>query len=181
MGNDLVNREVEAQIRNMELRTALEPFYDESISRLSFSRLTQENEYLESILEWETVKPISIAQWFNPELCPPRRIDSMSEQDIHDILYYLIDRLKEKKIRLKFSDHLSDRELYIVILRDILPTREKYIRAYEGDREWDCAHIGDDPSIWLHYYASEEQRQVWEEYHNEKLPPAEKPKHRRYI
>lgn len=179
MGN-YMNQEVEAQIRNMELRTALEPYYDEAISRLKFSRLKREDDYLESMLEWEIVKPTPIAQWFEPELCPPRTVDKISDQDIHDYLIYLLGKLKEKRIILRFSDHMSDRELYILVLRDVLPAKEKYLQTYIGDREWDCIDIAENEMTYLKYYASREERQIWEDYYGETLPPSEKPKHKRY-
>ncbi len=172
------NHEVEAQLKNIELRNALEPYYDESISNLEFSclPLEEENDYLASMLEWERARVLPIYRWFYPELCPPRP-SLLNDQDLSDILDFLIIKLKEKFIYLDFADHLSDRELYTIIWRDILPSENKPILRRKEAMHWDCAHINGDPEIWLRYYASEEERQIWSETYCQPLPPVEKPKY----
>ena len=66
--------EVEELLRNAELRDELEPYYDESISRIRLQHLplTVENEFLASMLAWETAPILPIYRWFDPELRPPR-------------------------------------------------------------------------------------------------------------
>lgn len=163
--------ELEELLRNAELRDELEPYYDESISRVSVHRLplAVENEYLASMLAWETAPILPIFRWFEPELRPPRP-SVLNDQDLHDILWDLIQRLYERRIILDFTDHLSDRELYTLIYRDILPAREKKIDTRNSYLHWDCASVGGDPETWLCYYASEDERRAWAETYRQPLP-----------
>ena len=121
--------EVDDLLRNAQLRDALEPLYDESIGRVNAELMStsSENDFLQSMLEWERAPILPIYQWFQPELTLPAP-DTLSESHLQEKLYQTIDQLYEKRIVLDFTDHLSDRELYCLIYRDILPTHEKLIR-----------------------------------------------------
>jgi hypothetical protein len=154
--------EVEDLLRNAQLRDALEPLYDESISRVNAELMStsSENDFLQSMLEWERAPIVPIYQWFQPELCLPTP-DSIDEQQLRTVLSDTIERLFEKRIVLDFTDHLSDRQLYRLIYRDILPSHEKLIDRKSNYLHWDCANIDGDPETWLRYYASEEDRQAW--------------------
>ena len=118
----------------------LEPFYDESISRIDVQHwpLALENEFLASMLAWERAPILPIYRWFDPELRLPRP-SVLSDDDLHEILWTVINKLFEKRIVLDFTDHLSDRELYCLIYRDILPSREKKIESARNYLHWDCA------------------------------------------
>ncbi|MDO4550647.1 MAG: hypothetical protein Q4C96_05295 [Planctomycetia bacterium] len=163
--------EVDALILNAELRSELEPYYDESIAKVETGQLPLglENEYLASMLAWETAPSLPIYQWFTPPLKPvsPHR---MPEKELHDALWELIYRLYSKQIVLDFTDHLSDLELYLLICHDILPCREKMLERRNGFLHWDCAGINENPELWLTYYATTQQREIWEEM-NEKMAP----------
>jgi len=80
-----------------------------------------------------------------------------------------------QRIVLEFTDHLSDRELYCVIYRDILPSREKKIDLGTNYLHWDCSHTDGDPEVWLRYYATSEEREAWTESYRQPLPPKCKP------
>lgn len=176
------NAEVEELLRNAELRNELEPFYDESISRINIQHLplSVENDFLASMLAWEQAPVLSIYRWFEPDLRPPRPgvLDDMS---LHEILWDVIYKLYEKRIILDFTDHLSDRELYRLIYCDILPAREKKIDSALNYLHWDCAGASGDPEIWLKYYASEEERELWAEAYRLPLPEQDDPPHLRQL
>ncbi len=174
--------EVEELLRNAELRDELEPFYDESISRINVQHLplAVENEFLASMLAWEQAPVLPIYRWFDPELRPPRP-NVLGDQDLHDILWDVIRKLFERRIVLDFTDHLSDRQLYCVIYRDILPAREKNIDLIRNYLHWDCAGDGGDPDIWLRYYASEEERQAWSQTYRQPLPSTAVPPYPRQL
>ncbi len=55
---------------------------------------------------------------------------------------------------LDFTDHLSDRDLYCLIVRDILPSPEKKLDVSSTYLHWHCLDPTDDPDTWLRYYAS---------------------------
>ncbi len=164
--------EVEEILRNAQLRDELEPYYDESISRVNVQHLSLsvENDFLASMLAWERAPVLPVYRWFEPELRPPRP-SVLSGEDLREILWDVVNKLHEHRIILDFTDHLSDRELYCVIYRDILPAREKKIELSTNYLHWDCSHAGGDPEVWLRYYATEEEREHWADSYRQPLPP----------
>ena len=114
--------EVDQLLRNAELRDELERYFDESISRVNIQHATlaAENEFLACMLAWEQAPVLPIYRWFDPELRLPRP-ESLGDQDLQKILFDVIRKLYQKRIVLDFTGHLSDRELYRLIYRDILP------------------------------------------------------------
>lgn len=172
--------EVDELLLNVELRSELEPYYDESIS-LVISRqfsLKFENEFLACMLEWETAPILPIYQWFEPELRLPQP-GSLTPEELRSVLCDVVQKLYQKKIVLDFTDHLSDLELYRIIYRSILPSREKKLKNRNDFIHWDCSHTGGDPTIWLIYYASNEERQAWTEVNRQSLPPKRVPTYHR--
>ena len=174
--------EVEHLLRNAQLRDELEPYLDEAICRVNVQELPTpvENEFLASMLAWERAPVLSIGRWFTPELRLPHP-DTLSDAQLHDQLWQTIRQLFEAKIVLDFTDHLSDRELYTVIYRDILPSPEKKIDAADNYLHWDCADMGGDPAIWLRYYASQEDRENWASDLPGPLPDREEPPYKREL
>lgn len=168
--------EVEQLLRNAELRDELERYFDESISRVNVQHwpLAAENEFLAAMLAWEQAPVLPIYRWFEPELRPPRP-ECLGDEDLHEILGDVIQKLYEKRIVLDFTAHLSDRELYTLIFRDILPAREKKIDWPGNYLHWDCTGPSGDPNIWLRYYASDEERQDWAARYRQPLPPKSPP------
>ena len=174
--------EVENLLLNAELRDALEPLYDESIGRVNAEVMStsNENDFLQSMLEWERAPIVPICKWFTPplELPSPEMLD---DGTLESLLYDTIESLFKKHIVLDFTDHLSDRQLYCLIYRDILPTHEKMIQRQHNYLHWDCANVEGDPEMWLRYYASEEERQAWQEETEGFLPPVESPPYPRQL
>ncbi len=168
--------EVEELLRNAQLRDELEPYFDEAIVRLNVRELPtpQENEFLASMLDWERAPSLPIGQWFEPELkLPPP--DELSDVQLQSVLRDAIHRLFERRIVLDFTDHLSDRALYCLICRDILPAPEKKLAVPQAYLHWDCSDAGGDPDMWLRYYATAEDRESWLDEYGGPLPPHESP------
>ncbi|MGL6225205.1 MAG: hypothetical protein ACRC10_01105 [Thermoguttaceae bacterium] len=172
--------EIDDLIRNAELWTELEPYYDEAISRVDVRHLSLklENEFLASMLDWETAPIVPVYRWFEPEMRLPNP-DPLNDEDLHSILNDTVLKLFEKKIILDFTDHLSDRELYRLICLDILPSREKKLDNRNNYIHWDCSHAGGNPNIWLTYYASDEDRECWADVYRQPLPPKKVPVYHR--
>jgi hypothetical protein len=166
--------EIEQLLLNARLRDELEPYSDDSITRLNIDSLPTEveNEYLASMLAWERAPALPIARWFEPELRPPPP-DSLDDATLHDLLWETIHKLYSQRIVLDFTDHLSDRQLYTLIYRDILPSYEKRIEGSRASLHWDCADVGGGAEDWLRYYATDEERKDWAAHHDEPLPPKE--------
>ncbi|MEM8679004.1 MAG: hypothetical protein AAGF97_06615 [Planctomycetota bacterium] len=166
--------DVDQLMLNARLRDELEPYLDESVELVSVRNkpTSFENEYLASMLAWERAPVLPIFQWFDPplELSAP---ESLADRELREQLWMLIHRLYDKQIVLDFTDHLSDYELYCLILRDILPSHEKKLDAGSTYLHWHCLDPTDEPDTWLRFYASEEEREAWGEASHEPLPPAE--------
>lgn len=166
--------EVDQLLLNAQLRTELEPYLDESVYMVDTNRLTtqSENEFLASMLAWEKAPVLPICNWFEPELKLPSP-DLMSDEEVSDILVDTIDRLYQERIVLEFTNHLSDRELYCLIIRDILPSSEKKIELPKNYLHWHCIDSTDDEETWLKFYASVRDRELWEETTGQIAPPRE--------
>lgn len=168
--------EVEQLLLNARLRDALEPFLDESTELLNMRQLPTplENEFLASMLAWEQAPVLPISQWFHPELKLPAP-ETLDDQQLHEVLWDTIQKLYDKRIVLDFTDHLTDRELYCLICRDILPSPEKKIDLPKNYLHWHCLDDSDEPETWLRYYATPEERDMWASETGLPLPPAERP------
>ena len=171
--------EVDLLLANARLRDELEPYRDESIDDPSVCRmpLRTENEYLASMLAWERAPALPIASWFTPVLEIPSP-DSLSEEAISVVLWETIHRRYCQNVVLRFTDHLSDRELYKIIYRDILPCCEKKVEIPGKFLEWRCV---EDNETWLRYYASPVERRRFQEEYDVEMPPREEPQYRRHL
>ena len=133
-----------------------------------------ENEFLASMLAWERAPVLPISQWFQPELTLPSP-ETLDDERLHDVLWQTIHRLYDQRIVLDFTDHLSDRQLYCLIYRDILTSPEKKVDLPKNYLHWHCLDASDDEATWLRYYASPPERNEWAEQTGDKLPPAQSP------
>lgn len=173
--------EVDLLLHNARLRDELEPYVDESLCDSAGGRmsLVVENEYLASMLAWERAPAMPIAQWFTPplELPPP---DSLDGDALHQLLWQTIQQLYSMRIVLDCTDHLSDRQLYTLIYRDILPSCEKKVDLPRNYLHWRCVDDSDEQT-WLRYYASAVERRRWQEECGGPLPPSQAPPYPRQM
>ncbi len=175
--------EIECLIRNGELRTAIEPYLDESVWEIDFRSLPTEaeNRFLESMLAWELAPLAPVARWFDPPLAMQPAC-TLDEDQLRERLWEVIERLHAKRIVLDFTDHLSDRDLYSLIRRDILPAKLKLVDLPDNYVHWDCSASDDgDPTAWLTYYASDEEREDWRLEEGRDPPPRAVPSHPRSL
>jgi hypothetical protein len=171
--------EVDLMLANARLRDELEPYRDESIDDPSVTRMSlkTENEYLASMLAWERAPALPIASWFMPLLELPSP-DSLDDAKLSSLLLETIDRLYSERVVLRYTDHLSDRELYTIIYRGILPCCEKKLELPGKYLEWRCI---EENETWLRYYADAIDRRRFQEEFDVDLPPSETPKYKRNL
>lgn len=176
------SEEVDHLLLNAQLRDALEPLYDESIDCVNAEKMTTgaENEFLQSMLDWERAPILAICDWFAPRLEIPHP-DALDDAQLREVLHDTVAQLFDKHVVLDFTDHLTDRQLYCLIYRDILPSHEKMIQRRQNYLHWDCANTSDDPEAWLRYYASGDERRMWAAETGEELPPLEEPPYPRAL
>ena len=131
--------ELDLLLQNAQLRDEIEPFIDESYYMVDLDKMStrRENEYLSSLLAWEKAPVLPICRWFEPELVVPPH-HTMEDLELKQQLHQLIGRLYEKNILLLSTGHLSDRQLYCLISRDILPAEEKKVMLPDAYIRWQC-------------------------------------------
>lgn len=173
--------EVELLMDNARLRDELEPYVDEAVSGATANRmpLRVENEYLASMLAWERAPAMPISHWFNPPL-KLSHPDSLDATSLHDVLWQTIRQLHSERVVLECTDHLTDRELYTMLYRDILPSCEKKVDLPRNYLHWRCVDDSDDQT-WLRYYASAVERRRWQEETGRNPPPSEMPPYPRHM
>ena len=166
--------DIDLLMQNARLRDEMEPFLDESVYLVNLDKMSvrHENEFLTSLLEWEKAPVLPICQWFEPELSMPSH-QAFSDIEVKHQLHQIIGRLYEKNIILIHTDHLSDRQLYCLIARDILPAQEKKVLLTGKFLKWQCLDIVEDEESWLRFYASQEEREAWADETGLRLPPRE--------
>lgn len=162
--------EVELLLKNARLRDELEPYIDESVSLVHFRQmnLREENSFLESMLAWERAPALAISDWFEPTLALPLP-KALDDDLLYQLLHDTIDRLFSVRIVLEMTEHLSDRQLYTMIYRDILPACEKKVDLPGNYLCWRCLDEADTEQ-WLRFYATESERLQWMAAHDEGLP-----------
>jgi len=88
----------------------------------------------------------------------------MNERQLAEKLWEVIHGLARIRVFLSATDHLSDRELYTTLWRDVL-REEKPLLPDDRDSAWHVDLIGSggdaDTDLYLKYYADESARQQW--------------------
>ncbi len=165
--------EVELLLMNARLRDELEPYIDESVSLVHFRQmnLREENCFLESMLAWERAPALPISCWSLPELQLPRPA-TLDDDVLSELLSDMIQRLFSVRVVLEMTGHLSDRQLYTLIYRDILPACEKKVDLPGNYLCWRCLDEA-DWETWLRYYATESERLQWLSRNDGYLPEPE--------
>lgn len=141
--------EVSCLLQNAALRDAIEPFLeDETFGDIDFFEMPTEveNRYLESMLAWEQAPVLPVGRWFSPSLVLQPACN-LSEEHLREELWGVIERLYEGRIILDFTDHLSDRDLYNLIRKEILPTSIKRVDLPDNYFHWDCSVAGRPPEF----------------------------------
>ncbi len=166
--------EIDLLMQNAVLRDEIEPYLDESLYVVDLNRMStdNENEYLASMLAWERAPVLPISHWFEPELVLPPH-ETQDDNELRQQLYQVIGRLFEKNITLYMTEHLSDRQLYCLIARDILPAQEKRVASPRSCTGWQCLDPVFEEETWLRFYATHDDRQAWADETGLKLPPME--------
>lgn len=122
--------------------------------------------YGQSIADWEFGRftcPHNLLTEAGVDVPPP---ETLSDEDVSERLWRIINKLAEHHVFFYHTDHLSDRAFYTAIYEDIL---------YEGIRDlpidpkapWECWSTDFDMcndcdvETYLRYYADEQERAFW--------------------
>ncbi len=139
----------------------------------------EELAFLEHIYVLESQPTITHAhQLIENGVCLPSPND-LSEAQLHDKLWEVIDKLAELRVFLENTNHLNDRSLYEQLWTETL-----------NEFTWDMSHSlngalhidmcgsgsEEDTENWLRFYASEVDRAQWAaDFPDEKIPPRQMP------
>ena len=105
--------------------------------------------------------------------------DELDDNQLHEKLWEVINKLSEMRVYFDNTNHLSDRELYTYLLHDSL---QEFTETFPPEMKINC-HIdicgydgGEDIDIYNKYYANEEDREYWmEKFPDYKMPDHEYP------
>ena len=103
--------------------------------------------------------------------------DSLDDAQVRTALWIVIDALSGLHVYLEQTDHLSDRELYRLLIDELLPEEMDTL----GDGNWHVPILGGsseaDLQLYMRYYAETKERQDWmREFPDFEMPPrAERP------
>jgi hypothetical protein len=131
-------------------------------------------EFWERVLEFEKAPRGTLfaqLEEVGVALPPP---DSLTDAALNEKLWEVIRKLAELRVFLYHTDHLSDRELYVLLWDDLL-REETTIMPPDPDSACHLDIIGsgsdEDIQIGLKYYDDEKERAHWHESFPEDLIP----------
>jgi hypothetical protein len=139
-----------------------------------------EEQFLERVLAFESSPKrtlFDLLEELGVELPKPKKL---SDGDLKTKLWEVIDTLLKQCVVLGNTDHLTDRELYTLLWNETL--RKEYVLCPRYTLQIDMTHTGLDGGmpIYLKFYATEEQREMYSEvYPDFDMPPHVDPPRRR--
>lgn len=182
MPGPLPPHQLDLLLLNARLRDELEPFADDSLDIVDVSKLSteEENSLLSSLLDWERAPLLPISRWFQPELRLPAP-ESLADDELHEVLWDAIRKLHAKRIVFAWADHLTDRQFYCILLRDVLTAEDKWIDRSDRRLEWRMVDELEDAETWLRYYATPTERKQWVQQTRQTPPDHEDPPYPRRL
>ncbi len=161
----------------------------------------RENEYLRELIDWDRSPMSYVATWLRPRVSI---LDSRtsSDSEVSRALVALVDELHRLGHAFLYTEHLSDRRLYQLIVHEVLSSELKKLTVRRGPVYWNfCSYTEesdydgdeDDESYydvldcareqnWLSYYATDCERRRWLLKYGGELPPKKiAPYRRSYI
>jgi hypothetical protein len=109
--------------------------------------------------------------------------DTTCDQELTSKLWEVIHAMARMRVFITGTDHLSDRELYTLLWRDVLREESPILPEY-ADAAWHIDVLGGwsetDTLLFLKYYADEDFRQQWQaDFPDYRMPAHEHPPYNR--
>lgn len=178
------DREADAILENAELREEAKDYVDDSTFIFRYFRrlsVEEENEYLRETLAWEGAPIQPIVDWLDAAW-RPLDVSSASDAEISSALRDLLERLRRLNHEIWRAEHLSNRRLYELLVRRLLPCKMKRLATPKSPYVWNFEFYSEDgrldasdESIWLTYYATPEERLLWSQERDVALPQHKTP------
>ena len=97
--------------------------------------------------------------------------DAVSDSEMTQTLWTVIDGLADLKVILYSTNHLDDRTLYAELWRNALRVEHPIVPpGFEPTTHLDIEGFSTDDEIYLKYYADDDERRQWQRETGKRLP-----------
>jgi hypothetical protein len=137
-----------------------------------------QEKFWKQVLAFETTPAVEPLQKLVESGMTLRSPEALEDTALTSKLWEVIHGLASIGVYLYFTDHLSDRELYVRLWRGVLRDPMELTNDDGGAWHVDMASGGseEDSLVYLKYYADDDARRWWaQEWPDFNLPPAENP------
>lgn len=161
--------DADAMFLNLALHAELADLRDGSLDILKYApwSFREENDYLLDLLDWEYAPTMTIQEML-PDDFQPLDPAEASDEEIAIALKELLRLLKSCNQVAVCTNHLSDRRLYEILVKQTLPCKVKKLARPKRPALWNfCNHLEDgsngsyNEDNWVSYYADDLQRLEW--------------------
>jgi hypothetical protein len=161
MSEDVRNPDQETRIQVLKDR-AMEISNGKMISSdTSNLPLDVQESFWRRVVETEEAPTTTLTRELGALGVPLPAPDSLDDEQTHSALWIVIDALSGLHVYLEQTDHLSDRELYQLLIDQLLPEEMGAL----GDGNWHMPILGGcseaDLQLYNKYYATPEEREDW--------------------
>jgi hypothetical protein len=119
-------------------------------------------EFWRHVVEFETAGTTDLVNQLKAVGVEAPDPDSLNDEALHTALWITLEALGRMHVYLDQTDHLSDRELYMLLWGELLPEEMPALDHDAGSWHIDilggCEH---DTALYLKHYADEATRQLW--------------------
>lgn len=124
----------------------------------------QREQFWRRVVEFETAPSTNNFQQLTEAGLELPEPDATHDEELTSKLWEVIGGLARIRVFISHTDHLSDRELYNVLWRDVLRDEIPMLPDHPGS-EWHVDLLGSGSAthinLYLKYYADEDWRQEW--------------------
>lgn len=176
--------ETDVLLENVRLREEMEEFADADafyFNRYQLVSVEKENQILREELDWERSPVLPILEQLGPNW-NPLDVSTATDAEVAAALLDLLERLRRANQEIWGADHLSNRRLYGLIERRLLPCKTKRMARPCSPTVWSFAFYAEedsldaeDDAVYLTYYATPEERLHWARERNVAPPQHQTP------
>jgi hypothetical protein len=123
----------------------------------------QRERFWHNVIAFETAPLTTLSQQVHDAGCELPEPESMTDAQLTVKLGEVIDVLARLRVFLEFTDHLSDRDLYVRLLRHELPQEIPW-SPVDPLSAWHLQFTSgsdEDTDAYLRYYADDDERRQW--------------------